>query len=426
MSVVRFRMRAASVIVALLCSACGTAEAVVETPRAAPPVPLPETSVPVPTVPPPVPLPDVSPAPPAAPAPAPRGSIRAQSVYPALDVTEWTLPNGVVVVYKQVRETEGYLLRAFARGGWSSLPPRDSIEAQQWLPQRWEEGDLSATLTAHERRIDARGEDIEALLASVPRVFQGDLPPARVPATAVSALDPEVRVGRAESVGAGSVSLRSVFADPGAFTVVVVGAGDPDLAASAAGRFLTPLRAAPDEPRTGRTTGTAASSGPAGSEDAHSVDLAFRISSRAGDETPLQVLRGALEASLDGSELGRVEVTSAREPWTETAWLRVLVVGSGRDAESVERAVREALSGDALYVARARRQLSRELGSPTALHWLDAVTQLYREGGGRQPGHDPASLSPLNAPLSRVTDSDVLTLARRFAVSTDMAVLPTP
>ncbi|GAB5535719.1 MAG: hypothetical protein Rubg2KO_19680 [Rubricoccaceae bacterium] len=354
----------------------------------------------------------------------PRGSIQAQSVYPVLDVTQWTLANGVVVVYKQVPEAEGYVLRAVAKGGWSSLSPRDSADATRRLPRRWEADGLTAMLTAHERRIDAQGQDLEALLSSMSRVFAGAVPPARAPLTAVEALDPVV--GFAANDASDAVSLDALFADPGAFTVVVVGAGESERAASAAGRHLAPLQSRQGMTFSPRSLVTSSPIRLDGTGEQGVVDLALRIPARAGDEGPLQVLRGALEASLQHADGGRLTVEAERTPWTGTAWLRVVVEDSPLSADALEAAVREALSGDALTISRARRQLLRDLRSPTPQHWLEAVTQLYRDGGGRQPGRDPSSLSPLRAPLTRVTDSDVLTLARRFAVSEDMAMILAP
>ncbi|MEO0557013.1 MAG: hypothetical protein AAF170_02395 [Bacteroidota bacterium] len=420
MSVVRFGMRAAWILVALLGSACGTAEAVVE-----PPTPLPLSSAAVPSVPPPPPLPEVPPAPPPLDLPpTPRGAILSQSVFPLLDVTQWTLANGAVVVYKHLPDAEGYVLRAIAKGGWTTLSPRDSVEVDQPLVRRWEAEGLTATLAATERRIDAQGPDLEVLIGGLSRVFAGDLSPARARYTAVDRLDPIWRDGEE---GAGlPIPLAALFSDPGAFTVVVVGADDPEVAASVAGRRLALVQAS-DGISFGdpvRFDGTAPRVEGAG--DYGVLDVALRISSRAGDEAPLQVLRGALEASLRTADLGSLTVEAARVPWTESAWLRVLVEESAMGADGLETAIREALSGDALYVSRARRRLLRDLRSPTPRHWLDAVTQLYRDGGGRQPGYDPASLSPLSAPLTRVTDSDVLTLARRFAGSTDTAMILSP
>jgi len=345
-------------------------------------------------------------------------------VYPVLDVTQWTLSNGIVMVYKHLPEAEGYVLRAVAERGWASLVPRDSAEAAKRLAHRWEADGLMATLTAHERRIDAHGEELDALMTSLARVFEGDLSPAREPQTAVDALDPVE--GFAEEARGDRVPLAALFSDPGSFTVVVVGPGDSALAESAAGRHLASLQTQPGLVFSARASTTRSPTRLEGTGERGLLDIALRIPARAGDDAPLQVLRGALEASLLGADVGRLFVETNRTPWTETAWLRVFVDESALGADALEAAVREALSGDALYVTRARRRLLRELRSPTPAHWLDAVTQLYRDGGGRQPGRNPASLSPLSAPLSRVTDSDVLTLARRFAVSTDTAVILSP
>lgn len=413
MTVVRFRMRAACVVLALLVSACGTAEAVVE------PTPIPVSSVPAAVPPPPIapPEPEVA-VPPPAPLPAPLGSIDEQSVYPVLSVTEWTLSNGMVVVYKRLREAPDYRLRAVAQGGWAS------VDSQRVGPIRWSTEAVEIVLDAHERRIDAQGEDLDNLLERVVQAVRGNLSPARVQATSVDVLD-----GRAEDLAFEAtqfVELASLFADPAALTVVLVGPGNPVLVESAAGRVLEPIRATPglrfDAAQTPVTSPRHIESSGVDSR----FDLAIRIPSRAGDEAALQVLRGALEASLNGAELGPVHVAARRISWTDSAWLRVWQAEGDRSPGQLEASVREALAGDALYVSSARRSLLRTYRSPTPEHWLDAVTQLYRDGGGRQPGQNPDTLSPLSAPLTRVTDSDVLTLARRFAVSTDTAMILAP
>ena len=427
MNVVRFRMRAVILLLALVISACGTAEAVVEPP----PAPLPVPSVPAPSPPSPTPLPETpTVAPPPAPPPRPpRGSIHSQSIYPAPDLTEWTLANGSVVVFKPMPEADVFTVQAFAKGGWTALDPRDAAEAVERIASSASGAELTPILTATERRIEGQSDDLEALLLGVVDVFEGRHASAGSPSTAVDALDP---IGEPAAAGDSAegrrapLRLDAVFSDPGDFTFILVGPANADLVAAAAGRHLTPLRASDGLTFRSASASVSTPVRVTGPGAVGVLDLAIRISFRADDHASLQVLRGALEASLQNAGLGTVHVDVGPSPWTDEAWLRVLVEESDLDSDALETAIRDALSGDALIVSSARRRLLRQLQTPTPQHWLDALTALYREGGGRQPGRDPASLIPLSGPISRVTDSDVLTLARRFAVSTDTALLLMP
>lgn len=311
-----------------------------------------------------------------------------------------------------------------------SLDPRDADEARSLIASSTTTDALTPVLTATERRIEGQSSDLEALVREIDAVFAGRQQVAESPPTAVDALDPidsfELATDDASSGERVPVRVETVFADPGAFTFILVGPSEADHVASVIGRHLTPLRASQglDFGSTRRSEGERVRR--AGSGERGVLDLAIRISARPSDVAPLAVLRGALDATLHRAELGRLRVEFGTSPWVDAAWLRVWVEASALSPDALEVAIRDALSGDVLIVTSARRRLLRELQTPTPMHWLDAVADLYREGGGRQPARDPASLVPLAGPIARVTDSDVLTLARRFAVSTDTAVILTP
>ncbi|MEM7786572.1 MAG: hypothetical protein AAF594_02480 [Bacteroidota bacterium] len=104
-SVHRLIVLGLSVVVA----ACGTSRPPAPPPEAevAPPVmPVPEPE-PLPEPPPPPPEPEPPPPPPE----APKGSIEARSLYPQVGLADWTLANGLRVVFKQL-DAPSFVVRA--------------------------------------------------------------------------------------------------------------------------------------------------------------------------------------------------------------------------------------------------------------------------------------------------------------------------
>ena len=110
-------LRAAFFATVVALSACATTA---PPPR---PAPAPEAEPPPAPVPPP-PAPEPAPPPPPEPPPpppeAPEGTIEARSLYPQLDLADWTLANGLRVVFKRL-DGDGFAVRSAA-----PTEPRDT------------------------------------------------------------------------------------------------------------------------------------------------------------------------------------------------------------------------------------------------------------------------------------------------------------
>ena len=419
-------MRLACFVFALLLTACGSSAPLppppIEAPPAAPVV-VEEAPQPEPEEAPAVIVPVPEPPPPPPPKP-PRLSIRAQSVYPAVGLHEWTLANGATVVYKRVGAPGPLRLLAFAEGGWTALDPGSAALAVLRVPGASEEG---ASLGATERQIRGRADEVRPLMQRVVDAFAGPPSTPAPPRTAVDALDGlAMEVAIASLDGAAPQPVR-LFADPDELTVVIVGDADPALVAAEAGRLLAGIEGVPGGLAFGRARPSPARrSRVARNGDNGVLDLALRAPLGRAGAAGLGVLRIALEDALTNAGLGRLRVEAAPAPWTDTGWLRVVVESSDAEPDDLAARVRSTLESPQLDLSAARAARLRQLGDPNAEAWLLAVAALYRDGDGERPGQNPAALDPLSGPLERVSLDDLRALARRFATSDDAAMILLP
>ena len=450
MRIVRFGMRIACLALAFLLSACGSSAPlpppVIEAPPAPPVViveePQPEVEEAV----------DVEPIVVPPPPDPPRLSIREQSVYPAVDLYEWTLSNGATVVYKRVGAPGPLRLLAFARGGWTSLDPGEAALAVLDTPGSSDDG---LSLGATERQIRARAGEVRPLIQSAVDAMSGRQSLPAPPRTAVDALDPiGIEVARPSPNGTGP---RAPSIVPDELTIVIVGDVDPAYVVAEAGRTVARIRSAPDGLAFGRARPSPARPSPARPSPARpsparpsparpsparpsparpsrvvrsgengALDLALRAPLGRAGVAALGVVRIALEDALTNAGLGRLRVEAAPTPWTDAGWLRVVVESSDLDPDELATRVRAVLESPSLDLASARTARRRQLSDPAPDEWLEAVADLYREGGGTRPGRNPAALDPLSASIEQVSLDDLRSLARRFAVSEDAALILMP
>ena len=418
-------MRLACLALALLLSACGSSAPLPPpVPEALPPPPARVPVEPQPEAEPEAPAP-VAPvvAPPSPPPTPPRLSVRAQSVYPAVDLYEWTLSNGMTVVYKRVDAAGPLRLLAFAEGGWTALDAGDAALAVRSAPSATDDG---LSLGATERQVRARAESARSLFQRLVDALS-DRRPAPGQRTAVDALDPlEIELADASPDGV-ERPARSLLADPAELTAVVVGDVDPASVVAEAGRLLAGLPRAPDAWTFGPPRRSPARpSRVARRGDVGVLDLALRAPLGRAGRAGLDVLAIALEDALDRAGLGRLRVDAAPTPWTDAGWLRVEVESSDLDPDALAERVRSWLASPKLDLEAARAARLRQLAAPSADDWLAAVADLYREGGGERPGRNPAALDPLSRSVERLSLADLQALARRVAATEDAARILMP
>ncbi|WP_420457571.1 hypothetical protein [Rubrivirga sp.] len=366
----------------------------VEPPASAPILVEPEPVEPAPVVPPPV----------------LERRIDRRAVYEQAGAVEWTLANGLTVVYVQEPEAEAYRAAVRAPGGWASLPP---AAADRFVGAQGSWGALAARVEPDRREAVGEAEGLATLVADVAALFS-DPPSVVVAPDPLDALAP--RRGRdrvpAFDPDAARQALADAFDRPSDFRVFLSGSVGREwveplvaerLAVAGRGARFGPLLETPPAVRAESTT-----SGPA-------AGTVFEADVAAGwDDLPaVLTLERALadRVGTDASVSLRLDAAAGR------ARLRIASAGAA--------SLLDPLDADALR--RARDAAARDAAGPAGR--LRAFATLYEVPGRFRPALRPDQAARLADAIERTPPARVADLLRRLAASPDAAtvtVLPQP
>ena len=170
----------ALLVVASGCAAGGAPIVVIAPPPAAtvePPERLPGPATPRPEV------VDLSPV---VPPETPKLQIDRRTVYEQVGVTEWTLANGLTVVYRHEPDGDRYRVRVQAPTGWADLPA--TMRAPYVEAEGTTRGPLVLAVEPHRRVAVGRSETLTDLVDAVASLFSGE-PPASASGAVARAFD---------------------------------------------------------------------------------------------------------------------------------------------------------------------------------------------------------------------------------------------
>ncbi|WP_412067739.1 hypothetical protein [Rubrivirga sp. IMCC43871] len=323
---------------------------------------------------------------------APRLRIDRRAVYPDAQATEWTLANGLVVVYVQ-GEAEGYTVRVDGPGGLANLPPALAADLAESGSARW--GPLSAHVGLDRRVASGWADGIADALGAVRALFERSpdgTPHARAEDLAHPSLGPP------PSRGPRSASIGDAFDRPEAFRVFLHGSAGADWVEAAVANELGAIRGRPplallEEARFDRRD-TLAARGPAVTEAA--VDAEW------DDLAPARIVALALADRADVT----LSLASGR--------LTVRAVGGHAPADLFAP-----LADTALRAARDAAEA--EARQPAAV--LAAFADLYAQPGQFRPARRPQDAARLADQIARTPPARVAALLRRLAATPDLAVL---
>ena len=399
-------MRPAVLLFALVGAGCASTapEPVLSPPADVVPVPPPtptpiriepEVVEPVPVVPPPV----------------PERRIDRRAVYEQAGAVEWTLENGLTVVYVQDPGADGYRALVRAPTGWAGLPTAVADRFVGLGEASW--GELTARVGPDGREAGGASPGLEALVGDVAALFS-DAPSVVVTPDPLGGLAP--RRGRFRLPPADPDAARQAFADafdrPADFRVLLTGSVgwewvEPLVAARLAGRgrgarFGPAVETHPsvraDSTGTGPTAGAV-----------------FEADVSAGwDDLPAL---WTLERALADRAGDRARVTLALDAAAGRARLRVV----GADAAPLLAPF------DVDALRRARTAAARDAATPAGR--VRAFATLYEVPGAYRPARRPDEAARLADAIERTPPDRAADLLRRLAASPDAAsltVLPQP
>ncbi len=332
-----------------------------------------------------------------------------RAAYEQAGATEWTLANGLTVVYLHEPEAESYRALVRAPGGWASLP----AAADRFVGAQGAWGELRARVGPDDREatgeapgLSALVDDVAALFADPPSVVVSPDPlGARAPRRGrftVPTIDPD----------AARQALADAFDRPSDFRVFLSGSvGDEwvepllaeRLAGPGRGARFGPLLADPPSVRADST----ARGEPAGA--VVEVDIA------AGwDDVPTMRI---VERALANRAGDRARVSLRLDAAAGRARLRLV----GTDTASLL----DPFDADALR--RARTAAAQDAATPDGR--LRAFATLYEVPGTYRPALRPDRASRLADAVERTPPDRAADLLGRLAASRDTAtvtVLPQP
>lgn len=309
---------------------------------------------------------------PVEPPPVPERRIDRRSVYEQAGVTEWTLANGLTVVYLHDPDADLYRVRVQAPAGWAALPasmraPFRTREVAAW-------GELLAWVEPTRRVAVARAETLAELLAPIPRLFSG----------------------APDTPAAGAVA--SAFDRPGAFVVVMSGPAERE--------WVEPVIATQLATFPGRDAGF----GPRlETPDPIATDGLVATVRAEWDDLPAVAIASRVLAERGGrGDAARLDL----DPASRTALL--LVEPLLTQAELLQLATEDAIRA-------ARGATARSAATPEGR--LLALAMLYEVPGDVRPARQPLDALALPDRVERTPPARVLDLFRRLA---DAAVVSAP
>ncbi|WP_412063277.1 hypothetical protein [Rubrivirga sp. IMCC45206] len=380
-------MRLWPLLLVLVVAGCATATPpIVATPapevRAEPPPPPPVRVVEAPVV-----EEILPPEPPV----APRLRIDRRAVYPDARATEWTLANGLVVVYVQ-SEVEGYWIRVDGPGGLASLSPDVAAGVAASGHPQW--GQLTGRVGLDRRVATGRADGLTDALGAVRALFD-QAPTAFVQPRAGDLALPSLGLPPGGTQGA---TAADAFDRPSTFRVFLSGSAGAEWVEAAIANDLAPTRgrralAMLDRPRFVRLD-TLDTRGPAVLEAAVDADWDDLAATRILEQALAD--RADVTLSLTGGRL-TLRAVDGPSPADLFAPLADTAVRAARDAAEVE----------------ARSPAAR----------LAAFADLYAVPGRYRPARRPHDAAALADQIARTPPARVAALLRRFAATPDLAVL---
>lgn len=340
--------------------------------------------------------------PPVVPPPVPERRIARRAVYEDAGLIEWTLENGLTVVYVQY-PVEGYHARLDAPTGWAGLPESDRPAYAHIGAGRW--GALTARLGPGSREAVGESDSLSDLVESIRSLLTS--PPDAVDSFDMVA-DAAPRWGlvlpetRADG---GARRLAEAFGQPAAFTVVLVGALGPE--------WIEPMIASWLSVRPGGGP-TFERADPATQGDQplpagwRGVVSEWEVSAGWEDRPAALLLREILAARAGRDARADLWFDAARE----TLRLRLASATS-----SNERALHAPLQAAEVEVAR-RRAVDR---AASAAGVADAVSELYGLRGRFRPARRPEDPAVLAAAIARTPAGRLDALLQRLLASPDTA-----
>lgn len=348
--------------------------------------------------------------PPSGPPPVPARQIERRAVYEEVGITEWTLENGLTVVYVQ-RPVEGYHARVAAPSGWAGLPGADRPAYADIGAGRW--GPLTARLGPGSRDAVGGSDSLSDLVEAI-RSLLSSPPDAVAPFDVVARVSPQWGVVSAETrADGGAGRLAEAFGQPEAFTVVLVGALGTE--------WIEPLVASrlSVRPGGGRTFERAEPMSRGDQSlptDFGGVVSEWAVTAGWEDRPAARVLREVLAArAVDGVQAD-VSFDAAR------GTLRLRIGSTTPSNEGPLFAPIQEAEADA---ARRRAVDSAASADGIAL----AVSELYGLTGRFRPARRPEDPVVFPAAIARTPADRVDALLRRLLASPDTARLgrfPTP
>ena len=344
---------------------------------------------------------------PMVPPPVPERRIARRAVYEDAGLIEWTLENGLTVVYVQ-HPVEGYHARLDAPTGWAGLPDPERPAYAHLGDGRW--GPLTARVEPGSRSAAGGADSLSDLVEAIRSLLTS--PPDAVGAfDRVAAAAPRWgRVAPETRTDGGASRLAEAFGQPAAFTVVLVGALGPE--------WVEPMIASRLSVRPGGGPTFESADPDMRSDQPLPTEWGGGITEWAvpagwEDRPAALLLREVLAARAGHAAQTEVSFDAARET------LRLRLASAMPSDEHSLLAPIEAVEVDA-----ARRRAVDRAASAAGV--ADAVAELYGLPGRFRPARRPEDPTVLAAAIAWTPADRLDALLQRLLASPDTARFSTP
>jgi hypothetical protein len=302
----------------------------------------------------------------------PERRIDRRSVYEQAGVAEWTLANGLTVVYLHDPASEEYHARLQSPTGWASLPASMQSTFHEGGTAKW--GVVEGRVEPSRRVATVRASTLASLVNSIEPLF------SRPP----------------DEPGAGAVA--SAFDRPAQFVLVMVGPAGREWVESVIAMGVATVR------------GRDSSFGPAldSAEPIASGGFVSEIDAGWDDVPPITILDRLLQGWGGRGDAARLDFDASTG--TARLWIEPALTPAELLQLSSERAI-----------LAAREAAARAAASPHGR--LLALATLYEVPGDFRPARAPLEALSLPSRIARTSPDRVADFLRRLA---EAAVAPAP